>query len=344
MTLWNGLELPKSYYQDENVYIIHGDCLELLPYIADKSVNLVLVDPPYNIKKDTWDKIPQYVSWCGEWLCQLNRIVADNGSFYLFHNQMPTIAELLCWIKANTKFVFKQLIVWNKRFDRVYNKGFLDGFVETGGLRNYQQMAEYILFYTFQDETGLTTVMLDTNNFPTLRKYFGELQAHIGLNIKSINSKLGHRRAEHGFYWKTTQWDLPIAETYQQLIDKLGINEWGGFREYEDLRREYEDLRREYEDLRYTFNNQKTHHSVWNYAIAERVDHATPKPTDLLENIIAHSSNKEDSVLDPFLGSGSTLVASVQLGRKCIGIEADEKYCNLATIRHIRAMTLRRNS
>lgn len=301
--------------------------------LPDKSVDLVVTDPPYNISKAEWDKWKRkeyYISWMGEVLQECERLLKDNGSLYFFHNDFIQMVELQNWINQNTEFVFKQMIVWNKRFEGAHNKGFLDGFIEVGGLRNYQQMAEYILYYTFQDETGLTTVMLDTNNFPSLRQYFKELQEYIGLNIKRINLRLGHRKAEHCFYWKTTQWDLPTPETYQQLIDTFNIREWQGFREYEDLRREYEDLRREYEDLRYTFNNQKTHHSVWNYEIADKQGHVTPKPVPLIENIIHHSSNKGDIILDPFLGSGTTAIASLNTGRFFIGIEKEPKHVEIA--------------
>jgi site-specific DNA-methyltransferase (adenine-specific) len=308
--------------------------------LPDKSVDLVVTDPPYNISKAEWDKWKRkedYISWMGEVLKECERLLKDNGSLYFFHNDMMQIKDLMRWIEDNTQFVFKQFIVWNKRFEGARNKGFLDGFIEVGGLRNYQQMAEYCLYYTFQDETGLTTVMLDTNNFPTLRQYFKELQEYIGLNIKQLNLRLGNRKAEHCFYWKTTQWDLPTSETYQQLIDTFNIREWQGFREYEDLRREYEDLRREYEDLRreyedlrYTFNNQKTHHSVWNYEIAKKQGHITPKPIPLIENIIHHSSNEGDIILDPFLGSGTTAVASLNTGRFFIGIEKEPKYVEIA--------------
>ncbi len=301
--------------------------------MPDKSVDLVVTDPPYNISKAEWDKWKRkedYISWMGEVLKECERLLKDNGSLYFFHNDFLQIVELQNWINQNTKFVFKQMIVWNKRFEGAHNKGFLDGFIEVGGLRNYQQMAEYILYYTFQDETGLTTVMLDTNNFPSLRQYFKELQEYIGLNIKRINLRLGHRKAEHCFYWKTTQWDLPTPETYQQLIDTFNIREWQGFREYEDLRREYEDLRREYEDLRYTFNNQKTHHSVWNYEVAKKLGHITPKPVAMIENIIKHSSNKGDIILDLFLGSGTTAIAAHNTGRFFIGIEKEPKYVEIA--------------
>lgn len=315
--------------------IYNEDCLIGMKRIPDKSIDLIVADPPYNIGKDKrWDKwktVDKYVEFIGSVFLEIQRVAKDNGSFYFFHNDFLQIVELQNWINKNTKFIFKQLIVWNKKFVGSKNEGFLQGFIEVEGLRNYQKMAEYCLYYTFQDETGLTTVMLDTNNFSTLRSYFKELQEYIGLNIKQINLKLGHRKAEHCFYWKTTQWDMPTLETYQQLIDELNINEWDGFREYESLRQEYESLR-------YTFNNQKTNHSVWNYDAAPKQGHITPKPVELIENIIIHSSNTNDIVLDPFMGSGTTAVACINTNRNYIGFELDKHYCEIANERVQKAL------
>lgn len=298
----------------ESISLYRGDCLEEMKKIPDKSVDLILTDPPYNIGKAKWDKIPNYIEWCGKWLKECERLLKDNGSFYFWHNDMIQIAQLMEWIRKNTRFVFKQMIVWNKRYDGAPNKGFLDGFVEVGGLRNYQQMCEYCLYYVFQEER--CPAMLDINNLSTMRKYFQGLQEFIGMNIKQINERLGHRKAEHGFYWGSTQWDLPGPETYQQLIEIFGIREWDGFRDYESLQ--------------YTFNNQKTHHSVWNYQTAPKRGHITAKPVDVLENILRHSSNEGDTILDCFMGGGSTGVACANTGRRFIGVELDENYYGIA--------------
>ena len=64
---WNGLELPdKPYYQDDAVAIYHADCRDILPLIPDKSIDLVVTDPPYGIGfmgKD-WDKaLPDKKIW-----------------------------------------------------------------------------------------------------------------------------------------------------------------------------------------------------------------------------------------------------------------------------------------
>jgi site-specific DNA-methyltransferase (adenine-specific) len=64
----------------------------------------------------------------------------------------------------------------------------------------------------------------------------------------------------------------------------------------------------------------------------ERV-HTCPKPINLWSRILCRFSRESDTVLDPFLGSGTTLVAAKQLGRKAIGIELEEKYCEIAARR-----------
>lgn len=321
------MEVLKKSYK-----LYQGDCLEVLKNIPSKSINLVLIDPPYNIGKDKWDKwdtAEEYIKFMGKVFLEIQRVLKDNGSFYFFHNDFLQIVELQNFINKNTDFVFKQLLVWNKRFNEASNKGFLDGFIEVEHLRNYQKMAEYCLYYTFQDDTGLNKVKLDINNFKSLRNYFKYIQLEVGLNKKQIIDKVG-QSADHCFRHSSSQWDLPTEETYNELIKIFNIDKYEGFKTYEELKQEYEELRQEYEELRYTFNNLKEHHSVMNYEIVKKQGHITPKPVDLLEYIIKTSSNEGDLVLDCFAGSGSTGVACLNTNRQFIGIELDEKYFNIA--------------
>lgn len=58
--------------------------------------------------------------------------------------------------------------------------------------------------------------------------------------------------------------------------------------------------------------------------------HPTEKPVDLMKFYIANSSNVGDLVFDPFCGSGSTLVASKELGRKYLGCEIDKQYYDIS--------------
>jgi len=315
--------------------IYNEDCLEGMKRVPDGSVDLVLADPPYNIGKAKWDKIPNYIEWCGKWLIECQRVLKDNGSFYWWHNDMVQIAQLMEWIRANTEFVFKSFIVWDKGDFRA--KSWKNP-SKDNNLRSWFNTCEYCLFYTFQDETGLTTVMLDTNNFPTMRRYFKDLQEFIGLGLKTINARLGHRRAEHCFYWKTTQWDMPTPKTYQQLIDVFNIDKWEGFREYESLRQEYESLRQEYESLRqeyeslrYTHNLDTNHNNVWRSQERNNgKQHPTQKPIDLMERIVKTSSKEGGIILDPFMGSGTTAIACINTNRNYIGFELNKEYYEIA--------------
>ena len=312
--------------------IYNGNCLSIFKDIEDKSVNLVLIDPPYNIGKDKkWDKwktVNEYVEFMGKVFKECQRVLKDNGSFYFFHNDFLQIVELQNYINKNTNFRFNSFIIWDKGDFRALS---WKNPSEKNNLRSWFNTCEYCLYYTFQDETGLEKIMLDVNNFKTLREYSRNIQEYIGLKLKYINNTLGHRRAEHFFYHSSTQWDLCTEKTYNELIEIFNIDKYEGFRTYEDLRQEYEDLRQEYEDLRYTHNLDKNHKNVW--VSKERNNgklHSCQKPLDILERIIKTSSNEGYIILDCFMGSGSTGVACMNTNRKFIGIELDENYFNIA--------------
>ena len=58
--------------------------------------------------------------------------------------------------------------------------------------------------------------------------------------------------------------------------------------------------------------------------------HPSQKPIKLICELIEECSEKGDTVLDPFLGSGTTAVACERMGRNCVGIEISEEYCEIA--------------
>jgi hypothetical protein len=74
-------------------------------------------------------------------------------------------------------------------------------------------------------------------------------------------------------------------------------------------------------------------HPVWKGSAGRRTFHPTQKPTWLFRLLIEASSRPNDVVLDPFCGSGTSLVAAIQTGRKSIGVELDKGFCDGATAR-----------
>jgi len=65
----------------------------------------------------------------------------------------------------------------------------------------------------------------------------------------------------------------------------------------------------------------------------DSVYHPTQKPSELIRQLVQDYSEEGDTILDPFLGSGTTARACKDLGRKCIGIEISKEYCDIAVRR-----------
>lgn len=99
------------------------------------------------------------------------------------------------------------------------------------------------------------------------------------------------------------------------------------------------DYQRQYEPLWYGWRRGSRHHwcgdrdqgDVWQFPRPASSDlHPTMKPIALIERGIANSSTPGGRVLDPFLGSGTTLIACERLGRRCLGLELEPKYVQVA--------------
>lgn len=94
-----------------------------------------------------------------------------------------------------------------------------------------------------------------------------------------------------------------------------------------------------YEDMK-KYNNGKQLRDVWEFALCQgkerlkgkngKAAHLTQKPELLFERLIKMASNKNDLILDPFMGIGTTAVVSEKLNRNWIGFDSDETYVKLS--------------
>ena len=92
-----------------------------------------------------------------------------------------------------------------------------------------------------------------------------------------------------------------------------------------------------YDEMR-AENGGKQMQTVWKFGAAGRAEkkhgkHPTQKPVALIDRCLRASTNPGDVVLDPFMGSGSTGVAALALGRSFIGFESVEEYVDVAVER-----------
>jgi len=91
-------------------------------------------------------------------------------------------------------------------------------------------------------------------------------------------------------------------------------------------------------------NNGKQMKNVWRINAPGKEEkihgkHPTQKPIELLNRILLASSKKDDLVLDPFCGSGTTGVGAIELGRRFVGIDTEEEYLELAKKRIINVLS-----
>ncbi len=77
---------------------------------------------------------------------------------------------------------------------------------------------------------------------------------------------------------------------------------------------------------------------IWNITGASTRHHPAPFPLKLASRLVRMFSFTEDTVLDPFCGSGTTMVAAFRTGRNSIGVEIDPEYCRMAA-RYLKAET-----
>ena len=152
------------------------------------------------------------------------------------------------------------------------------------------------------------------------------------LSNKEIDQCIG-KNGMAGHYFGTSQWSLPTEEAWDKLRPLFAsrgveIGDWHEQRkEFDEQRREFDAQRKE-TDAQPRFNAT----DVWEMSAPhgkERHGHPTPKPVLLIGKVVDAHSRPGDLVADPFLGSGTTLVAAEQLNRKCYGMEISPQYCDI---------------
>jgi site-specific DNA-methyltransferase (adenine-specific) len=103
---------PTRAYAGRSGALWHTDALALLGTLEDRSVDLVVTDPPYAIAKEDWDEfesLDAYVDWCDGWLAEIARVLAPHGSAYVCG-----FSEILADVKARSarRFAGCRWLVW----------------------------------------------------------------------------------------------------------------------------------------------------------------------------------------------------------------------------------------
>ena len=98
--------------------VIIDDAVKVLKDLPDSSVQLVLIDPPYNLDLDYWDSYENYLDWAKNWLDEIHRVMSDSGNCVIFGGfqyqdlKKGDLLEVLYYTRHSTDLRFVNLIIW----------------------------------------------------------------------------------------------------------------------------------------------------------------------------------------------------------------------------------------
>ncbi len=295
-----------------------------------KKADMVFTDPPYGMKKEAdgvlndnlnYDDLLEFNK---KWIPLTFANAKENGSWYCWGIDEPLMdiySHILKPMAKKNEITFRNLITW----DKGHGQG---------------QNAEGFMMYPIADEKclfvvrGIQCLTLNADQYweeyEPIRKYLYDERIKCGWDVPTMKTIAGHSYKSRDHWTSKSQWNLPTKDVY----DKFQV--WAKNNGVKAFEREYESLRREYESLRAYFDNTHDNmNNVWHFdrtSASEREltgGHATPKPIALCSRAIKSSSRENESVLDVFGGSGSTLIACEQLDRTCYMMELDPRFCDV---------------
>ena len=298
--------------------IIHGKSETELKQFDDNSFDLIATDPPYNIGKDFEnDNLPEkeYLGIWAKWAKELNRVLDVGGALYLTIG-WQYVAEIRVMFKKINDLRLKNWIIWYRQ----------DGWKGNNG---FAQSHEHILYY-IKDNTPIFDLEEFGEHIKRKRleagyKTISSLMEEMGL-YKKIKRNNGTED-----YWSGVGW-FESGKKQPSLQELIRVNQ------ILDLDKKYhtsfylKGTKIDPKKFNVFFNKVDVSDDVWLTPKSEknRLGHPTQKPIPLFERIIKASSAKKDLILDPFMGSGTTLIAAEKLERNSIGIDSSKENCKMA--------------
>ena len=233
---------------------------EILDWLPSSFVDLLFIDPPYNLTK-TFNETTfierttvKYQAWFESWFSRLIRVLKPTASVYICGDWRSSAAIQLI---AEKYLIVRNRITWEREKGR-------------GAKANWKNSSEDIWFCTVSED-----YFFDVEVVKLKRRVIAPYTDPAGSPKDWAKTDNGNYRLTHP------------------------SNIWT--------------------DLTVPF-----------WSMPENTDHPTQKPEKLLAKIILASSQPNDLVFDPFLGSGTTSVVAKKLGRRHVGVERDPFFCCLA--------------
>ena len=283
-----------------------GDNLPLLRAMASNSVDLITTDPPFNSGRERVGKhgesFPDDWNWQRdvrqEWIEEISKVEGLSDYIFYVKRKDPSSAAYLCFMAVR--------LIEMKRMLK-----------PTGSI------------YIHCDKNASHHLRVVMDAIFGKDNFRNEIVWHYQAGTKGSNN-FGNKHDVILFYTKGNTWTFnrqnkPVVnpERYKHMDENGDYYDVNG-----EGRRYYLKDGATCDDV-WTWVQEKEFQQI-NSQSNERMGYPTQKPVSLLYRIIKASSNNGDLVLDPFCGSGTTLIAAEKLGRKWIGMDESEDACRTA--------------
>lgn len=297
------------------ISLFNGDGLEYMSKLDHSSIDLILCDLPYGLMKEIGEDDGRYQNgmlgkfdWDSsidleKFFKESERLLRESGRLILFGIQ-PFTTLLVNHSSRNLAFSYS--MIWEK-----------DHFANA-----FQAKRAPLSFF---EDLVVFTKRYDTLNNNELRNYFRWLREHIGWSKAKLILEFG-QKVDHTFRIESTQFKLCTEETYKELVDRFGIDQNPNFKTYKELKK----INSKYEQVFNLEKGVKFKKNIFTYPRDPEKLHPTQKPVALLKDIIKTFTNKNETVADFTMGSGSTGVAAKELNRNFIGAELDRDFYIIA--------------
>ena len=288
--------LPDPYYADEWVTLYHGDALEILPLIG--KVDSIITDPPYGVREDEeWDNLDErtFTLHVMEWLPKAKRQAEELVVFCSCYSPMRNLCEML-WPRV-------RVCVWDKPIGSQY----------AGASERGMWFAHETILHCYEPKQVAQPKCLEPARLLKLAR------ESVGLSRGGVDMVVRGKKTGLCFRWEEAAC-LPTPEQIAKLKTVLPLN--GDF----DAAMEAAGQQKQ-ATMSAMRERDASVRDVLSHRTVTGGMHSCQKPIGLMHELIERLTNPGQLIADPFSGSGSTLLAAKELGRKAIGIEQDVKHC-----------------
>ena len=304
--------------------LILGDNLEILKNLETESVDLIYIDPPFFSNRTyevIWGDsgeirsfedrfsggIDHYIGWLKERIMELHRILKPTGSIFVhcdWHADAYIRVQVLDKIFGNNNFI--NHIVWQRSSTHNDTKQ---------GAKHFGRITDSIFYYAKSIKNHTFNPQHERYTSDYVAQSYGKSDEN-GRRFKTSDLSAAKGGGDTSFEWKGKK--PPVGRYWAYSKANFELFESENKIYYSETGKPY--LKQYLDEMPGTsvdslwfncvFKNQK-----------ERIGYPTQKPVALLERIIKTASNEGDTVLDCFVGGGTTVAVADKLNRHWIGID-----------------------